>query len=55
MNSQKIKFELSVEQTNIILVALSKQQYDVVSPVIEELKTQAAPQLQAQPEVSVAE
>jgi hypothetical protein len=47
--SQKIKFELSVEQANIILAALSKQPYEVVLPVIEELKAQAASQLKAEP------
>ena len=48
MEQKKLSFELSIEHANVILAALSKQPYDVVSPVIEVLKTQASSQLQAE-------
>lgn len=43
-----LKFELSLEETNVILAALGKQAYEAVASVITKIQQQAAPQL-AQP------
>ena len=41
-----IKLELSVDETQIVLVALSKLPYEAVAGVIEKVKSQAQPQVQ---------
>lgn len=41
-----IKLELSVEETQIALVGLSKLPYEAVAGLIERIKTQASAQIQ---------
>jgi hypothetical protein len=41
-----IKLELSIEETQIVLVSLSKLPYEAVVAVIEKIKEQAQPQVQ---------
>jgi hypothetical protein len=41
-----IKLELSLEETQIILVGLSKLPYEAVAVLIEKVKSQAQPQVQ---------
>ena len=41
-----IKLELSVEETQIVLVGLSKFPYEAVAVLIEKIKSQATPQVQ---------
>ena len=43
-----LKFEFSVEETNLILAALSKQPFETVFGIIKKLQDQATPQLQKQ-------
>ncbi len=40
-----LKFELTVEEANLILNALSKQPFEVVSGLIAKIQEQARPQL----------
>lgn len=47
-----LKFELSLEEANIILASLSKQPFEVVSKLINKIQEQAAPQLQKSTEDS---
>ena len=42
-----LKFELTLEETNLILGALGKQSFEVVAPVIQKIQAQAQPQLPA--------
>lgn len=42
---QTLKFELTVQQANVILQALSEIPFKVAQPIIQELQQQAAPQL----------
>lgn len=42
-----IKLELTLEQVNIILASLGKQQYEVVAGVIAEIQKQGTPQAAA--------
>lgn len=42
-----LKLELSVEETQIVLVGLSKLPYEAVAGLIEKIKLQAQPQMQA--------
>jgi len=44
----QLKFELSVEMTNIILNALGETPYRIAAPVIAVLQAQAQPQMQPQ-------
>ena len=48
-----IKFELTVEQANIVLESLSRMPYQAVAGLIAELQKQAAPQVQSQQEKTV--
>ena len=48
-----IKFELTVEQANIVLESLSRMPYQAVAGLIAELQKQAAPQVQSQQEQTV--
>lgn len=41
-----IKLELSIEETQIVLVGLSKLPYEAVAAVIDKIKGQAQPQVQ---------
>jgi hypothetical protein len=41
-----IKFELSLEEAQIVLVGLSKLPYEAVAGLIDKIKEQAAPQIQ---------
>lgn len=40
-----LKFELTIEEANVILAALGKQSYDAVAGIITKIQQQAAPQL----------
>lgn len=40
-----IKFELSIEETQIVLVGLSKLPYEAVAGLIDKIKSQAEPQV----------
>ena len=42
---EPLKFELTLEQANIVLGALAKQPYEVVTALIAELQKQAQPQI----------
>lgn len=42
-----LKFELTLEEANVILGALGKQQYDAVAGLIGKIQQQAQPQLLA--------
>ena len=46
---QTLKFEFTVDQANMILGALGAQPYQQVAGLIEAIKQQAAPQVQAAP------
>lgn len=41
-----MKFELSLEEAQIVLVGLSKLPYEAVADLIDKIKAQAAPQIQ---------
>jgi hypothetical protein len=43
-----IKLELSLEEVNAILSALGKAPYEFSQPVVDKIKQQAIPQVQAQ-------
>lgn len=43
-----LKFELNLDETNIILAALGKMPYEASAPVVDKLRQQAQPQLQQQ-------
>lgn len=49
-----IKFELTIEEANIILMALSKAPYEQVAKVISKLQEQAQSQLSQAPEAAQA-
>jgi len=40
-----LKFELSVEETNLILTSLGKMSYEQVAALINKIQAQAVPQL----------
>jgi len=42
-----LKFELTIEEANVILGALGKQPFDTVATIITKLQQQAQPQLPA--------
>lgn len=42
-----LTFNLTLDQTNVILAALGKQSFETVAPVIDSIRQQAQPQLQA--------
>jgi len=50
-----IKLQLSLDQINTILESLGAQPYIKVSALIEEVRTQAIPQAQAQQETQKTE
>ena len=42
-----LTFNLTLDQTNVILAALGKQPFETVAPVIDTIRQQAQPQLNA--------
>lgn len=42
-----LKFELSIDEANLVLAALGKAPFEQVAGLISKLREQAAPQLQA--------
>ena len=44
----ELKLNLSLEQINIILAGLGKIPYEAAAPVVDVIRHQAQPQLQAQ-------
>ena len=48
-----LKLELSLDHVNLILRVLGERPYDLVSPVIETLRTQCTPQLEIRTEPTV--
>ena len=46
----ELKLNLSLEQINIILAGLGKIPYEAAAPVVDSIRGQAQPQLQAQEE-----
>ena len=42
---QVLKFELTMDQANLVMASLGKQPYETVAALIAELQKQAAPQL----------
>jgi len=47
MNEQKIRLELSIEETNVVLAALGKMPYEDVFLLIGNIQQQATQQVQA--------
>ena len=43
----ELKFEISFDETNIILTALGKQPFENVASIIQKIQMQAQPQLPA--------
>jgi hypothetical protein len=41
----QIKLELTLAEVNVIMVALGKQPYETVAPLVTELRAQTYPQL----------
>jgi hypothetical protein len=50
-----LKFEVSVEEGNLLIAALAKQPFEAVAGLINKLQQQAAQQLQPPPEAPKAE
>ena len=44
-----IKLELTIDETNLVLQALGNAPYAQVVALVEKIRTQATPQVQAQP------
>jgi hypothetical protein len=44
-----IKLELSIDEVNGILMALGKAPYEMAQPIVDKIKQQAVPQVQATP------
>ena len=42
-----LTFPITLDQTNVILAALGKQPFETVAPVIDTIRQQAQPQLNA--------
>ena len=45
-----LKFELSIEETNIVMTALGRMPYESVFNLVQKFQQQATPQLQNQPQ-----
>ncbi len=45
-----LQFTLDLDQVNVILAALGKIPYEAAAPVVDAIRQQAQPQLQAQEE-----
>lgn len=50
-----INLELSVQEINLILQALGQAPYVQVADIVEKIKTQAVPQVEALPKEDVAD
>jgi hypothetical protein len=50
-----LKFEVSVEEGNLLIAALAKQPFEAVAGLIQKLQQQAMPQMQPQEEAPKAE
>jgi hypothetical protein len=50
-----LKFEVSVEEGNLLIAALAKQPFETVAGLIQKLQQQAMPQMQPQQEAPKAE
>jgi hypothetical protein len=50
-----IKIELAVQDVNVVLVALSKLPYEAVADLINNIRAQAAPQIESAPAETVTE
>lgn len=48
-----IKIELAVQDVNVVLVALSKLPYEAVVELIQNIRAQAAPQIESAPPAEV--
>ena len=48
-----IKLDLTIEEVNGCLMALGKAPYEMAQPIIDKIKQQAIPQVQAAPEAPV--
>lgn len=46
----ELTYKLTLDQTNVILAALGKIPYEAAAPVVDAIRQQAQPQLQAQEE-----
>lgn len=46
----ELNFNLTLDETNVILAALGKLPYEAAAPVIDKLRQQAQPQLQQAPQ-----
>lgn len=49
---EPLKFDLTLEQINVIMQALGNAPYITVAPVIAEIQKQAAPQINPAPEAA---
>jgi hypothetical protein len=45
-----LKFELTIEETNVVMASLGRMPYDQVFNLVTKLQQQATPQLQQQPQ-----
>jgi len=50
MDKTILKFEFTIEQTNLMMAALGRMPYESVAPMIAEIQKQAQAQLPAQDE-----
>jgi len=50
-----LKFEVSIEEGNILIAALAKQPFEAVAGLIQKLQQQAVPQMQPPAEAPKAE
>jgi len=47
-----LKFELSIEETNIVMTSLGRMPYESVFSLVQKFQQQATPQLQNQPQTA---
>ena len=45
-----LKFELTIEETNIVMASLGRMPYEQVFGLVQKFQQQATPQLQSQPQ-----
>ncbi len=53
--SMEIKLSLTLEELNAVMQALGNMPYAQIAPLVEKVRTQAVPQVQAQEQVSGGE
>jgi hypothetical protein len=46
MENQTIKFEVTIEEANVILASLARQPYEAVAQLIDKLRSQGSSQVQ---------